>query len=159
MMYSGSIDHDITGPICVPSVGPTLLTQLRAMVMALVLSMPATIIIVAVTNVISMVSVKKANSATSFDCGILMPLIFTGSTALGCSIWRKLLRTTFSSITPLIHLKPPLVLPAQAPKYITTPNITQVICGQVPASSLNIPVVVINDTTWNNAARKACSKS
>ena len=43
LMTAGSADHDIAGPICVPNDGPTLPTQLRAMVMALVLSMPATI--------------------------------------------------------------------------------------------------------------------
>ena len=42
---SGSSLHDIVGPISVPKVGPTLPTQLRVMVMALVLSMPMAIIV------------------------------------------------------------------------------------------------------------------
>ena len=159
LMTSGRPDQDITGPICVPNVGPTLLTQLSAIVMALVLSIPATIMMVAVTSVINIVSVKNANSATSFDCGMLIPFILTGRTAFGCRICRKLFRITFSSITPLMHLKPPLVLPAHAPRYMMTPNMTHVICGHVPASSLNIPVVVINDTTWNSAHLNDFSKS
>ena len=126
LMKSGRMDHDMTGPICVPRVGPTLLTQLKAIVIAFVLSIPATIIIVAVTMTIIIVNVKNANKAISFDWGMFCPLTFTGNTAFGCKIWRKLLRTTFSSITPLMHLKPPLVLPAHAPIYITTPRITHV---------------------------------
>ncbi len=42
---SGSSLHDMVGPISVPSVGPTLPTQLRVMVMALVLSMPIAIMV------------------------------------------------------------------------------------------------------------------
>ena len=83
LITSGNTDHEITGPICVPSVGPTLLTQLKAMVMAFVLSMPTTIMMVAVTSVIRMVSVKNANSATNLDCGMFTPLTLTGSTAFG----------------------------------------------------------------------------
>ena len=48
LMPSGSELHDITGPISVPRVGPTLLRQLKAMVMALVWSMPTAIMMVAV---------------------------------------------------------------------------------------------------------------
>lgn len=83
LIKSGNTDHDITGPICVPSVGPTLLTQLSAIVMELVLSMPATIIMVAVTSVIKIVSEKNANRGINFDWGIFCPFTFTGNTALG----------------------------------------------------------------------------
>ena len=41
---SGNMLHDIVGPISIPSVGPTLLILLNAMVIALVLSTPAAII-------------------------------------------------------------------------------------------------------------------
>ena len=41
---SGSMLHDMVGPISRPSVGPTLLSVLSVMVMALVLSMPIAII-------------------------------------------------------------------------------------------------------------------
>ena len=81
------------------------------------------------TITMRIVSVKKAKRAISLFLGTFWPLIFTGRTALGWMICLKLLRTIFSSITPRIHLKPPLVLPAQAPKYITSPSITQVKCG------------------------------
>ena len=40
---AGRMLHDIVGPISRPSVGPTLLPQLNAMVMELVLSTPARI--------------------------------------------------------------------------------------------------------------------
>ena len=40
---SGSMLHDIVGPISVPSVGPTLPRLLSVKVMALVLSMPIAI--------------------------------------------------------------------------------------------------------------------
>ena len=40
---AGRTAHDMVGPISRPRVGPTLLAQLRAMVMELVLSTPATI--------------------------------------------------------------------------------------------------------------------
>ena len=113
----------------------------------------------AVTMSISTKSVKKANRAVMRDCGMLCPLTLMGSTALGCMICRKLLRNTLSSITPRMHLKPPLVLPAQAPRYISRPNSIHVICGQRAMSSLSIPVVVINDTTWNKAWRKLSSRS
>lgn len=56
------------------------------------------------------------------------------------------------------HLKPPVVEPEQAPINIRQPRMTHVICGQRAASSLNSPVVVMNDTTWNKADRKARSK-
>jgi hypothetical protein len=42
----GSSLHDITGPISVPRVGPTLLTQLSDIVIALTWSMPNAIITV-----------------------------------------------------------------------------------------------------------------
>ena len=62
-------------------------------------------------------------------------------------------------MTPRMHLKPPLVLPAQAPRYITMPRMTHVMCGHWAMSSPDsMPVVVMNDTTWNSAERKACSK-
>ena len=41
LMPDGSIDQLIVGPISRPSDGPTLPMELRTMVMALVLSMPA----------------------------------------------------------------------------------------------------------------------
>ena len=65
LIKSGSTDHDITGPICVPSVGPTLLTQLRAMVMALALSIPATDMMAAVTTSMMISNVKKAKIDTN----------------------------------------------------------------------------------------------
>ena len=71
LIKSGRMDHDMTGPISVPKVGPTLLTQLSAMVMALVLSMPATIMMVAVKRTIIVVSVKNAKRAMSLDWGML----------------------------------------------------------------------------------------
>ena len=42
---SGSWLHDMVGPISTPSVGPTFPTQLKVIVMALVLSMPMAIIV------------------------------------------------------------------------------------------------------------------
>ena len=41
--WSGRIFHDMVGPISSPRVGPTLLAQLMAIVMELVLSTPVTI--------------------------------------------------------------------------------------------------------------------
>ena len=64
---SGRMFHDITGPISVPSVGPTLLTQLRAMVMALVLSTPTEIIIVADTTLISTNTERNDSSDGNLD--------------------------------------------------------------------------------------------
>ena len=124
-----------------------LLTQLKAMTMELMVSTPERIIRAAVTRIMHMNKVKKAKSATILDWGTLMPLIFTGRTAFGCRIWRKLLRSVLSVITARIHLKPPLVLPAQAPTNIRPPRIIHVICGHRATSSLNTPVVVINETT------------
>ena len=66
---SGSEFHDITGPISVPSVGPTLLTQLRAIVIELVLSTPTDIINVADTRGISTNTARKDSSEGNFDCG------------------------------------------------------------------------------------------
>ena len=154
----GSTDHDSSGPTPLVSDGPTLLTQLSAMTAALVLSTPEKIMAVAVKSTIRMVSTKKAKTERSFDGATLWPLIRTGSTALGCRICLKLLRTTCSSMTPRMHLKPPLVLPAQAPRYMTSPRMTHVRCGHWPRSSpRNAPVVVMNDTVWKRAERKACS--
>ena len=59
LMYSGNSAHDIMGPISVLSEGPTLLMQPKAMQMALVLSMPATIIMVAVIKTINVKIAKK----------------------------------------------------------------------------------------------------
>ena len=56
----GSVLHDITGPISVPSDGPTLLMQLSDMVMALVLSIPKAIMIVAVQSPARMKIAKNA---------------------------------------------------------------------------------------------------
>ena len=65
------------------SEGPTLLTQLRAMVMALVMSTPATIMMPAVKIIMKMARTKKANSATSFDWGMLCPLMLHGQHGVG----------------------------------------------------------------------------
>ena len=56
-------------------------------------------------------------------------------------------------------LKPPLVLPAQAPMNITAARMSQVRWGQAPTSSQKMPVVVMKDTTWKSELRKACSMS
>ena len=88
-----------------------------------------------------------------------MPSTFTGSTALGWTICRNSLRTTFSSISTRMLLKPPVVLPEQAPQNISRARMAHVMWGQAPASVLVRPVVVRNDTTWNRAMRKAYSRS
>jgi len=54
---------------------------------------------------------------------------------------------------------PPLVEPEQPPKNIQAARTTHVTCGHLPASSLKRPVVVMNETTWKMALRKACSMS
>ena len=123
---SGSSLHDIVGPISVPSVGPTLPTQLRVMVMALVLSMPMAIMVKEITRQMMRYVVRKASSVTRFCIGTFTPSIFSGSTALGCRIWRNSFFTILTSITPRMHFKPPLVLPEQAPKNMQAANITQV---------------------------------
>ncbi len=143
----GSMLHDMVGPISIPSVGPTLPKQLRVIVMALVLSIPAAIIEKAQKRHIIRLTVRKAKSVTRLDEGILFPSIFNGRTALGCNICLNSLRTILSNITALIHLNPPLVLPEQAPINIQIAKITQVTCGHLAASSLKSPVVVIKDTT------------
>lgn len=124
---SGSELHDMTGPICVPSVGPTLLMQLNDIVIALVLSIPITIIIVAAISDIKTYKAKNANSDVMFDCGTLSPFTFTGSTAFGWSMCLNSFIMIFSVITPRIHLNPPLVDPAHEPMNIHTPRITHVI--------------------------------
>ena len=103
--------------------------------------------------------VKKARSDTSFDCGMLCPLSFTGSTALGWSMCRNSLLSTRKSISTRMLLNPPVVLPAQAPVNMSTPRMTHVMCGHAPASVFDSPVVVMNDTTWNSDERKARSRS
>ena len=80
---SGNEFHDITGPISVPSVGPTLLTQLSAIVIEFVLSTPTEIIIVADIRVISTNTARKDSRDGSLDCGTVCPLILIGNTALG----------------------------------------------------------------------------
>jgi hypothetical protein len=57
----------------------------------------------------------------------------------------------------LTHLKPPVVDPAQAPINISPNRIIHVRCGHMLAFAFDSPVVVIKDTTWNKAARKAGS--
>ena len=156
---SGSCAHDMVGPISIPSVGPTLLSALSVMVMALVLSIPAAIIENAQNKHITNVTVRKAKSVTRFCVETFTPSIFSGKTALGCSSCLNSLRIILSNITARMHLKPPLVLPEQAPMNIQTANTTHVTCGQRAASSLKSPVVVMNDTTWKMATRKAFSNS
>jgi len=59
--------------------------QLSAIVIAFVLSIPAAIINVAVSNTIRVNMAKKANRVDNWECGTGIPFILTGSTALGCS--------------------------------------------------------------------------
>ena len=54
-------------------------------------------------------------------------------------------------------LKPPLVLPEQAPRNMQVASTTHVTWGHVAASSLKRPVVVMNETTWKMPQRKAFS--
>ena len=155
----GSCAHDMVGPISIPSVGPTLLNALSVIVMALVLSIPAAIMEKAHNRHITNVTVRKANSVTRFCVETFTPPIFNGKMALGCNNCLNSLRITLSNITPRMHLKPPLVLPEQAPMNMQKASITHVTCGQRAASSLKSPVVVMNETTWNMATRKAFSNS
>ena len=144
---AGNMLHDISGPICVPSDGPTLLTQLREMVMAFVLSIPKPTMIVAVHKHVKTNTAKNAHIVIIDDCGRDSPFIFTGKTALGCSMRLNSFLISLNTIMPLAHLKPPLVEPAHAPVNISIPNITHVRCGHCPASSLNSPVVVMKEIT------------
>ena len=75
--------HVSAGPTLLLSDGPTLLTQLRAIVIEFTGSISVRIINPVVRIVISTKSVKNANSAVIRDCGTLWPFIFTGRTALG----------------------------------------------------------------------------
>ena len=54
-----------------------------------------------------------------------------------------------------MHLKPPLVEPAHEPMNMQKPSTTHVKCGHWPASSVNIPVVVMKVMTWNRACLTA----
>ena len=69
--YSGIPDHVMFAPMSVASDGPILLTQLRAMTMLLIMSTPERSMMAAVTRIISMKSVKKANNDTILACGTL----------------------------------------------------------------------------------------
>ena len=80
---SGSCAHDMVGPISIPKVGPTLLSALSVMVMALVLSIPAAIMEKAQNKHITNVTVRKANNVTRFWVETFTPSIFNGKTALG----------------------------------------------------------------------------
>ena len=86
------------------------------------------------------------------------PLIFNGNTAWGWRRWRNSLRNTLKSMEMRTHFMPPAVLPEQPPTSIHKARTTHVTWGHLPASSLNSPVVVINDTTENSDDRKACSR-
>ena len=127
------------------------------MAIALVWSIPETIMMVADISTMIEKMAKNASRVESLCCDMVSPFILTGNTALGCKIFRNSLRSTLKIITPRIHLKPPVVEPEQAPINIRQPRMTHVMCGQRDTSSLKSPVVVINDTTWNSAERKACS--
>ena len=121
------------------------------MVIELVLSIPEAIISVAVMTIMIVKIAKNPSSVLSWEWGTGVPLILTGNTALGCkSLWNSL-RNTFITITARTHLKPPVVDPEQAPINIRHPKITHVIWGHRAASSLNSPVVVMNDTTIADA--------
>src|SRR3712207_6948312 len=95
--------------------------------------------------------VRNASSVTRCCEGTFTPSTFIGNTALGCNSWVNSFLMTFRSMTPRILFRPPLVLPEQAPKNIHAANTTHVTCGQVLASSLKRPVVVMNETTWKMA--------
>ena len=64
---------------------------------------------------------------------------------------------TFNIISARELLKPPVVEPEQAPTNIRTQSTIQVTRGHAPTLSQMMPVVVMNDTTWNVALRKARS--
>ena len=147
--------HDIVGPISVPSVGPTLPILLSVMVMALVLSIPAAIMANAHNRHSIRYMVRKASRVTRLLGVTLLPSTCSGKEALGWSNWINSFFTTLISMTPRMHFMPPLVDPEQAPMNIHTESTTQVTCGHFAASSLKRPVVVMKDTTWNMAERKA----
>ena len=127
--------------------------------MALVLSIPSAIIQNEQMRHSMRSTGRKASSVTRLLLGTFMLSIFSGSTALGCSICLNSFLTILSSMTPLIHFSPPLVEPEQAPMNIHVASTTHVTCGHLPASSLKSPVVVMNDTTWNSPQRSAFSMS
>ena len=156
---SGRLFHDIVGPISNPSDGPTLPNALSVMVMALVLSIPQAIMVKEHTRLSMRYIVRNDRSVRRRLFSMFTPFILTGNTALG---WRMCLNSfliIFSSITPRMDLNPPLVLPEHAPINMQSASATHVTCGHCPASSLKMPVVVRNDTTWKRPQRKACSKS
>ena len=80
----GSSDQLIVGPISIPSVGPTFPTQLRIIVIELVLSMPDAMSTNDITRQMSRYTVRKARRVTLFCCGTFCPSTLSGSTAFGC---------------------------------------------------------------------------
>ncbi len=129
------------------------------MVMALVLSTPAAIIAVAHMMQSRQYAERNANSVTRCCMEMFVPAMRRGSTAFGCSICLNSFCITFNTITQRMLLKPPLVLPEHAPINMQSASSTHVTCGHLPTSSLKSPVVVMNDTTWKIAQRKAYSRS
>lgn len=75
--------QDVVGPISSPSVGPTLLAQLMAMVIAFVLSMPMHIRQKYANRHNAIYSAKNTSSVTCPLPLTVLPLTLTGSTALG----------------------------------------------------------------------------
>ena len=144
---TGRLAQDIVGPISIPSVGPTFPMELKHIVIAFVLSIPAEIMTKAIRKNNKRYAVRNASSDTRCGLGILTPLIFKGSTALGCKRCKSSFLIILKSITPLTHFRPPLVLPEQAPINIHSASTTQVTCGHNAALSLKRPVVVMKLTT------------
>ena len=100
---------------------------------------------------------KNASRVDNFCWDTVWPFTLTGSMALGWRMRRNSLRNTLNTMTSRMHLKPPVVDPEQAPMNIRQPRTIQVMRGHMAASSLKMPVVVMNDTTWKSEDRKARS--
>ena len=70
---------------------------------------------------------QKASTVDCMEGEITCLLIRTGSIALGWRICLNSLRATLPRITIRIHLRPPVVLPAQAPismTMVSKPHVT-----------------------------------
>ena len=80
---AGRIFHDPVGPISSPSVGPTLLAQLMAIVMEFVLSTPIHIRQKYAKIHNAIYSAKNTSSVTCAELLTKLPFTLTGNTAFG----------------------------------------------------------------------------
>ena len=69
------------------------------------------------------------------------------------SIWRNSVLVSFHTMSTRMHLRPPLVDPAQAPMILINERMSQMVGCQIIKSSSEKPVVLCSETVLKKAMR------